>query len=265
MLTNTPVHTFCDQTDTIAQRYADAATSFMQRSADDSVPFLLYLPFNHIHGPDSCSAATCGKSLRGPVGDATEDMDIAVGTVMDFVRGEPKIATSTLVFFTSDNGSPQRPDGNLPLRGYKATIWEGGYREPGIAWWPGMIKAGSFSPSALVATYDIFPTVLSFAGVALPGGSGSVYDGMDLTPLLLSAAPEQHAAHACIMFYRSPESQLGPAGAAKQDSLGAVRCGDHKAYWCAPTSTTTTTTTPVVLHYVAVGKEVARSSGPTLR
>ena len=34
------------------------------------------------------------------------------------------------VFFTSDNGAPMRPDGNLPLRGYKASIWEGGYREP---------------------------------------------------------------------------------------------------------------------------------------
>ena len=36
----------------------------------------------------------------------------------------------------------QRPDGNLPLRGFKAQTWEGGFREPGIAWWPGRIKAG---------------------------------------------------------------------------------------------------------------------------
>eukprot|EP01043_Picozoa_sp_COSAG02_P063269 COSAG02_NODE_8922_length_2400_cov_0.968709_1_plen_73_part_00 len=60
--------------------------------------------------------------MRGLIGDATEDMDAAVGVVMAAVRSEPKVATSTLVFFTSDNGSPQRPDGNLPLRGYKASI-----------------------------------------------------------------------------------------------------------------------------------------------
>ena len=60
--------------------------------------------------------------MRGPIGDATQDMDVAVGVLMAAVRSEPKVATSTLVFFTSDNGSPQRPDGNLPLRGYKASI-----------------------------------------------------------------------------------------------------------------------------------------------
>ena len=130
--------------------------------------------------------------------------------------------------FTSDNGSPLRPDGNLPLRGYKASIWEGGYREPGIAWWPGKIKAGSFSPSALVATYDIFPTMLSIAGVPLPKVT---LDGMDLSPLLFSKAPGEQLAHACIMMYKHPESQNGPGGAASLDSLSAIRCGDYKVYW----------------------------------
>eukprot|EP00040_Diaphanoeca_grandis_P037721 m.248875 g.248875 ORF g.248875 m.248875 type:complete len:416 (+) comp33866_c4_seq12:121-1368(+) len=191
---------------TIAQRYASAAIDFMNESSARDEPFLLYLPFNHIHGPDSCSVNTCGKSIRGPVGDATQDLDLAVGAVMDAIRGDPKIASNTLVFFTSDNGSPQRPDGNLPLRGYKTTIWEGGYREPGIAWWPGKIKAGSFSPQALVTTYDIFPTVLNLAGAALPP---QALDGMDISPLLFSSNPDTAPAHACIMFYKSPRSELG--------------------------------------------------------
>ena len=105
---------------------------------------------------------------------------------------------------------------------------EGGYREPGIAWWPGKIKAGSFSPSALVATYDIFPTMLSIAGVPLPKVT---LDGMDLSPLLFSKAPGEQLAHACIMMYKHPESQNGPGGAASLDSLSAIRCGDYKVYW----------------------------------
>jgi hypothetical protein len=36
-------------------------------SADAGEPFLLYLPFNHIHGPDSCSEKTCGKRERESV------------------------------------------------------------------------------------------------------------------------------------------------------------------------------------------------------
>ena len=214
---------------TLAARYADAATAFFRDSADRGEPFFLYLPFNHIHGPNSCSAATCGKSVRGPVGDATEDMDIAVGTVMAAIRADLRLATNTLVFFTSDNGSPQRPDGNLPLRGYKHSIWEGGYREPGIAWWPGKVKAGALNREALVATYDIFPTLLSLAGGA-PVTSRPI-DGTDLSKLLLSATPETASAHDCIMFYHQPESNLGPVGAAALTSLAAVRCGAYKVYW----------------------------------
>ena len=45
-------------------------------------------------------------------------MDWAVGQVMAAVRDPANgIGNSTLVFFTSDNGAPMRPDGNLPLRG----------------------------------------------------------------------------------------------------------------------------------------------------
>lgn len=68
-----------------------------------------------------------------------------------------------MVFFTSDNGSPRAPDGNLPLRGYKTQVWEGGYREPGIVWWR-KVKAGVANNKALVATYDIFPTIIALAG-----------------------------------------------------------------------------------------------------
>lgn len=71
---------------TLAARYADAATTFFKTSADSGNSFLLYLPFNHIHAPDSCSVDTCGKSARGTVGDATEDMDLALGKVMHAIR-----------------------------------------------------------------------------------------------------------------------------------------------------------------------------------
>jgi hypothetical protein len=82
---------------TLAARYAQAATSFIAESAAAADPFLLYLPFNHIHTPNSCSATSCGQSARGPIGDATQDMDSAIGTVMQSIRSEPKVATNTLV------------------------------------------------------------------------------------------------------------------------------------------------------------------------
>ena len=231
---------------TLTERYARAAVAFMEQSADAHTPFFLYVPFNHVHAPQSCSARSCGKSQRGKIGDAVIDVDLAVGRIMDSIRADHRLAHNTLVFFTSDNGSPLAPDGNLPLRGFKTEIWEGGFREPGIAWWPGKIPAGSHSSTALVATYDIFPTLINLAGKSLLSAQsrvdpqlaacdhvgaklpGVAVDGIDLTHLLLSDKPDDETAHQCILFYHHPMSQLGPEGAAAVTSLSAIRCGDHK-------------------------------------
>ena len=102
---------------TIAKRYTAAAIEFITASADADMDFFLYFPFNHVHAPDSCGEGFCGKSLRGPIGDAVEEMDWVVGKVLNTLRSLPGVANNSIVWFTSDNGSPKRPDGNLPLRG----------------------------------------------------------------------------------------------------------------------------------------------------
>jgi arylsulfatase A len=206
------------------------------------------LAFNHVHAPNSCGANFCGTSKRGPIGDAVQEMDWAVGHVMDTVRSPALgLGDNTLVFFTSDNGAPMRPDGNLPLRGYKTSIWEGGFREPGIAWWPGRIAAGRASDS-LVATYDIFPTVMQLAGAggALP--AGLVLDGIDLSSVLFGSPSTPSiqsggaghesggAGHDCIMFYHSPHTAHD---AMALTSLAAIRCGKYKVYWLVDQTSST--------------------------
>ena len=208
---------------TIAMKYTTITTTFITRNAEAGNPFFVYLPYNHIHGPQSCGARWCGQSKRGPIGDATEEVDWSVGEIMATLTAS-KAKDNTLVFFTSDNGSPQKPDGNLPLRGYKGSTWEGGYREPGIAWWPGRVPAGSAS-NALVATYDIFPTVLALVGVALP--TDRVFDGIDIAHVLFDNAM---VAHECITYYDEPHASAGD----DPSNLAAMRCGDYKAYWLLP-------------------------------
>lgn len=105
---------------TIAKRYAAAAVEFIITSAQAGTPFLLYFPFNHVHAPDSCGEDFCGKSARGPIGDAVEEMDWTVGQVMTTLKntrsgranasegGEPSwqlLANNTIVFFTV-SGAP---------------------------------------------------------------------------------------------------------------------------------------------------------------
>jgi len=117
-----------------------------------------------------------------------EEMDWEVGQMMNVIR----LITNTDVFFVSDNG-PYYEDfvyfppsaGSTsagPFKGAKGQSWEGGFRVPGIAWMPGFIPANRESET-IVSTMDIYPTVLSWAGVPLP--TDRVIDGKDITDLLL--------------------------------------------------------------------------------
>ena len=66
----------------LGAKYVEFATDFIHEQAEQGKPFYLYVPFNHIHAPNSCSAGFCGKAPRGPIGDAVEEMDWAVGQIM---------------------------------------------------------------------------------------------------------------------------------------------------------------------------------------
>jgi len=93
---------------------------------------------------------------------------------MDALR-EEKLAEDTLVFSRSDNGPwlmQGRAGGSAGmLRDGKGSTWEGGMREPGIAWWPGKIKAGEVCRT-LASSMDLFTTSLDLAGAPIPGRPG---------------------------------------------------------------------------------------------
>jgi arylsulfatase A-like enzyme len=92
----------------------------------------------------------------------TENLDTTVGQVIDVIK-ELGIADNTFVFFMSDNGGRLEKDkNNLPLRGGKSSIWEGGLRTPTYAVGPGIV-AGSHSRVPIVGT-DLLPTFADLAG-----------------------------------------------------------------------------------------------------
>ncbi len=97
-----------------------------------------------------------------------ESMDRAVGMVLDKLD-DLKLADNTVVMFMSDNGglstSEGSPTSNLPLRGGKGWLYEGGIREPYLIRWPGITEPGSVSDHAVNST-DFFPTILDIADLA---------------------------------------------------------------------------------------------------
>src|SRR6185312_11050050 len=147
-----------------------------------------------------------------------EAMDQAVGKVLDKLD-ELGLAENTLVIFTSDNGglstSEGWPTSNLPLRGGKGWMYEGGVGEPLLVRWPKEVKAGSVV-EAPVSSPDFFPTLLEAAG-AKPQ-PGQTLDGRSLMPLLKGGESPERA-----LFWHYPHygNQGGAPGA-------AIRRGDWK-------------------------------------
>ncbi len=170
---------------TLTRRYTERALRFIERNRDR--PFFLYFAQAMPHKPLACSEAFYKKSGAGLYGDVLAELDWSVGQVLTRLK-ELGLDSRTLVFFTSDNG-PWFGGSTGGLRGMKSTTWEGGFRVPLIARWPGRVPAGAVRRAPAVMM-DLFATVLAAAEVPAP--QDRVIDGKNLLPLLAGNAEEIH-------------------------------------------------------------------------
>ena len=243
----------------LTNRYAEYAKGFMGRMKDSGNKWALYLAWSHVHIPNFCGPEHCGTSKRGRFGDAISELDAGVGVVLKALT-EYGYDDNTLVFFSSDNGPwlITRLEGGSagPLREGKTTTWEGGVREPGYVRWKGIIQPRI--SSEVVATYDIFPTIVKLAGASLP--TNVILDGRDMSHLLENSTAK--SSHECIYIWKgvtgkyssilegTPDEvnagtnllphdidNLRSTGVPNGDITGlwAVRCGAYKAHFVTNT------------------------------
>jgi arylsulfatase len=106
------------------------------------------------------------KSGYGLYADGMMELDWVVGQLLKKLD-DLGIADNTIVVLTSDNGAEKFswPDGGTePFRGEKGTTWEGGFRVPCVARWPGVIKPNTII-NDIASHEDWTPTFLAAAGV----------------------------------------------------------------------------------------------------
>ncbi|MDR1371369.1 MAG: arylsulfatase [Dysgonamonadaceae bacterium] len=131
-----------------------------------------------------------------------------------------KLDKNTLIIFTSDNGPHNEGGGDPdffkssgPLRGMKRDLYEGGIREPMIAWYPEKIKPGSVSDH-VSAFWDVMSTLADLTGTKAAANT----DGLSFLPTLLGEPGQKQHDYLYWEFH-------------EQGGKIAVAKGNWKAVW----------------------------------
>jgi len=193
--------------------YTEEAVRFIRANRDR--PFFLYLPHSMVHVPLQAGPDFKGKSANGILGDAIEELDWSTGRILDTIR-ELELERDTFVLFTSDNGPARGSAG--PLRGRKGSTWEGGMREPTIAWWPGTIPPGT-SSDLITSVMDVLPTLAHLAGAEAP--QDRIIDGKDITRILTGKQGDKPV-HEAFFYYRGADLRAVRSGPWKLHTTGAL-------------------------------------------
>ena len=228
----------------IEDRMARDAADWMQ-SVRGQPFYLNYWQFS-VHGPWDAKDTLVAKykklvdpknPQRCPTYAAmVESLDDAVGTLLDAVD-RAGVADQTIIVFTSDNGGNMYvevddtvPTSNTPLRGGKATLYEGGIRVPCVVVWPGVTQPGSRSDQ-VVQTSDFYPTLLGGLEIELP--SNHAVDAIDIMPALRGERLNREAIFTYFPHQTAVPDWLPPSVAAHSGKWKLIRIffeGDDGAH-----------------------------------
>jgi arylsulfatase A-like enzyme len=213
--------------ETIDEEITASALDWMEKQVKADKPFFLWYNSTAMHFRTHLADKNRGKSGQDDYSDRMVTHDEQIGQVLDKLD-ELGIADNTFVMYSTDNGPENDtwPDGaNTPFRSQKDTNWEGAWRVPCLARWPGKIKAGSVL-TGIGSHIDMFPTLLAIAGdtnvtekllngTTVGGKTFKVHlDGYNLVPYLTGQVKESPRK---AIFYFSDDGDVM-----------AVRNGDYK-------------------------------------
>ncbi len=184
----------------------DEALGFLSGRDTAEKPFFLYLAYNAPHfgkgyspkdqAPVNLMQAQAADlkrvdfiedKIRREFAAMTVNLDDGVGRVLKALEEKDLDKDTLVIFLTDHGGDPSYGGSNTPLRGQKASLFEGGIRVPCMMRWPGKIEAGRKS-DALAWSPDLFPTFCKLAGVEVPSPK-NVIDGEDISRILLEGNP----------------------------------------------------------------------------
>jgi arylsulfatase A-like enzyme len=214
----------------------EEAVEYLSNGAGKEKPFFLYLAYNAPHfgkgySPSEAKpvnlmqpqaaelkrASFIEDKIRREFAAMTISLDDGIGTVLKALDDNQLSGNTLVIFLTDHGGDPTYGGSNLPLRGKKATLFEGGIRVPCLMRWPGKVKAGSVEDAPFSAL-DLFPTFCEMAQV--DPGAEDLFDGVSLLPALTGS--EAAKAERSFLWQTGSHAELG------RESWLAYRRGNWK-------------------------------------
>ena len=196
---------------------ANHAISFIKQCRHAGKPFFINLWIHEPHTPFHTvpKYEWRFRDLERPdqiYASVLSHADDRIGQVLQALD-DLKIADSTLVIFSSDNG-PARAASPTELvlqydtatgagwgigaakgitggrKGYKSALFEGGIGVPFIARWPGKIASANIDRTSMISAVDLLPTFCELAGADLPDNYSP--DGVSQVQAILGKATTLH-------------------------------------------------------------------------
>lgn len=155
--------------------------------ANKGRPFFCYVPFHIVHAPLQAKDSDL-EGVDAKVTDQTkrvyaamvQAMDKNVASILDELD-KLGLSENTIVVFTSDNGAT-RDGTNLPFRGGKHSLFEGGTHLPTVIRWPAGGLTGGKTWDGLCGSLEMFPTLMAMADLKMP--QTRPLDGKNIWPAL---------------------------------------------------------------------------------
>ena len=211
----------------IMETLTDKVTGWIEENRSE--PFFIYYAPTAVHTPIAPNPRFTGSPF-GKYGDFIEELDWSVGQILAQLD-KLKLADNTLVIFASDDGASLRESAphfdsiaatkagfalNGPFRDGKHSEWEGGFRVPLIARWPGNVPTGTVSDQVFCLT-DMLATLTRVLDVPLQKGNAE--DSFDVWHFFTEEKPGQGQP---IPYVIMKSSNPNPEG------RYAIRMGDWK-------------------------------------
>ncbi len=221
-LTGSPKH--------ISDAVGDALEETIGKLHAGKKPFYLQFHTYAVHGPvkarpDLKQRFTAAGGRNAEYLGFIAGVDLNLKRLLDLLDDPDQdgddsdsIAGNTLVLFTSDNGGTHAD--NLPLKGVKGMLTEGGIRVPLVARWPGKIPPGTVSHRK-VHCLDYYPTCLQLAGARwTPPADKHPLDGESFAGALFDPEKAQPRSPIYYLFPGYMDRRAQPSVAAVDDLDG---------------------------------------------